>query len=692
MSTYLEFSSEYETVDIPDYTLANVGDFFEVDIDYIYMNDLFQMPFNLDYAASTDFFAITKDREIHFRINSESVTSAEDVVTVGRNLIRLQKTGAQEFKAYIDGVEVAVLSLSAPSSPKVIRINRGDGGAQPNVQWCQMNLYAASTHDRTYDLGASSGTTLVETQQGLDGTLESFTTGGFVTVAPPADAPTADAGLDQSGINAGDTVTLDGSGSSDPNSLSLTYQWTQIGGASVTLSDNTAQSPTFTAPSLATGETLTFRLIVSNGTESSAPDSVDIGVLADSAPQSFDVILLIGQSNMVGRYGPIDYVLDAQNSRVFQYGSTRQTLEPAYNPLDHLDETSDTVGLGLSLAKHYADNYLESGRGVLLVPAADGGTGFSSGFWREGGTGYNNAIARANEAIALGENSRIVMMAWHQGETDRTKTESQYASDLDALISGLRSSISGASDCPFIVGEVSPSSTQYGAGVAAALANTPTRVTNTAYVQTSDLALGGDNLHFTAASSRTIGERYSVAYQSAAQQVNQPPIANAGPDQSVEAGVLVQVSASASSDSDGTIVGYKWRETTNSGVVLSSTTAENISFTSPVSDTAQTVTLELIVTDDGGLDSAPVTVNVEVQAEVVPVIESTLTVKYTGMENKAYTTVVVDVDNNEVLYNQLSVWTDGIHSFTFAGTPVGTNVKVSADDGLEGVLQNEVTQ
>jgi len=98
---------------------------------------------------------------------------------------------------------------------------------------------------------------------------------------------------------------------------------------------------------------------------------------------------------------------------------------------------------------------------------------------------------------------------------------------------------------------------------------------------------------------------------------NQPPTANAGPDQSVAAGVLVQVSASGSSDGDGTIVGYKWRETTNSGITLSSTTAENISFTSPVSDTAQTVTLELIVTDDDGVDSAPVYVDFNIAAEVV---------------------------------------------------------------------------
>ncbi len=43
-------------------------------------------------------------------------------------------------------------------------------------------------------------------------------------------------------------VTLDGSGSSDADNDTLTYQWTQTGGPIVTLSDGTVPKPTFTAP------------------------------------------------------------------------------------------------------------------------------------------------------------------------------------------------------------------------------------------------------------------------------------------------------------------------------------------------------------------------------------------------------------------------------------------------------------
>lgn len=97
-------------------------------------------------------------------------------------------------------------------------------------------------------------------------------------------APTADAGPDQTVASAA-AVTLDGTGSSDPDAgQTLTYAWTQTGGDTVTLSDATAVGPSFTAPTLAAGEpdqTLTFSLIVTDnlGLASNA-DTVKITVIS----------------------------------------------------------------------------------------------------------------------------------------------------------------------------------------------------------------------------------------------------------------------------------------------------------------------------------------------------------------------------------------------------------------------------
>jgi uncharacterized repeat protein (TIGR01451 family) len=98
--------------------------------------------------------------------------------------------------------------------------------------------------------------------------------------------PTADAGPDQY-VNAGDLVWLDGTKSSDPDHLSLTYQWTQKSGSvAVTLSDATSPTPIFTAP--AGAASLTFTLTVNNGALPSDPDDVTIYVnrppVADAGP------------------------------------------------------------------------------------------------------------------------------------------------------------------------------------------------------------------------------------------------------------------------------------------------------------------------------------------------------------------------------------------------------------------------
>jgi hypothetical protein len=83
--------------------------------------------------------------------------------------------------------------------------------------------------------------------------------------------------------------------------------------------------------------------------------------------------------------------------------------------------------------------------------------------------------------------------------------------------------------------------------------------------------------------------------------VNTPPVADAGPDQQVNAGEEVFLDGSMSTDKDGdSIVSYRWRQSDGTPVELSDATAQSPSFIAPetVVDEEQ-LTFELTVTDSG---------------------------------------------------------------------------------------------
>jgi PKD repeat protein len=98
---------------------------------------------------------------------------------------------------------------------------------------------------------------------------------------------------------------------------------------------------------------------------------------------------------------------------------------------------------------------------------------------------------------------------------------------------------------------------------------------------------------------------------------NQPPTADAGPDQTVSQGQTVLLNGSNSTDPDDGIATYRWTQTGGPTVTLSDPGASQSSFTAPeVSQGGVTLTFELTVVDRGGNQATDVcAVNVTLENE-----------------------------------------------------------------------------
>lgn len=114
----------------------------------------------------------------------------------------------------------------------------------------------------------------------------------------------------------------------------------------------------------------------------------------------------------------------------------------------------------------------------------------------------------------------------------------------------------------------------------------------------------GENLAFSM--QQTDIGRAVVASQNVA------PVADSGPDRTVQQGASVTLDGSGSCDPSDEIESYQWVQTAGTAVVLSDATAVKPTFTAPqVSSQGETLTFALTVKDGDGLQSTePCTVNV----------------------------------------------------------------------------------
>jgi hypothetical protein len=261
------------------------------------------------------------------------------------------------------------------------------------------------------------------------------------------------------------------------------------------------------------------------------------GAGVDAADVGYDLILLLGQSNMAGAasFDAVHY--DVTDPRVQQYGalgsSYASVISHAVDPLAY-PATVPGQGPGLHFARWYL-NSVPPNRRVLLVPAAYPGTPLSSNVtplsWRRGVSGnlYAKAVTQAAAALAAaGAHARYAAALWVH--SDNLITGSQYQTDLDALIAGLRTDLS-APTLPFVIGQMVP---EYLTGTRAAIntvqAAVGTRLAYTAFANGPTSANQGDGNHYNDVGMRALGRSMFNAYLVALANTSvAPPPAPAAP-------------------------------------------------------------------------------------------------------------------------------------------------------------------
>ena len=398
---------------------------------------------------------------------------------------------------------------------------------------------------------------------------------------PPVAAPVANAGSNQT-VASGASVTHDGSASVDPNGLPLTYAWSAPGG--ITLSSTTVAKPTFTAPTVAAGQSpviLPFSLVVSDGQASSTASSVLITVnpatsvnaapIASAGPNQS-----VNSSAAVALDGSLSHDPEGQALTYAWTQATGATVTLAGANTAHPTFTAPAVPSGspaitLTFSLVVSDGLANSIPATVSItvnpvvvvnpdPIASAGPNQSVN---------SSAAATLDGSLSYDPDGQALTYAWTQ-------------------TAGAAVTLTGANTAhPTFTAPTVPSGSP--------------AMTLTFSLVVSD------------AQANSVPALVSITVNPVV-AANPAPIASAGPDQSVASAAAVLLDGSLSFDPDGQPLTYAWTQASGATVTLAGASTAHPTFTAPtVASGAAALTLTFaLVASDANANSVPATVSVTV--------------------------------------------------------------------------------
>ena len=441
-----------------------------------------------------------------------------------------------------------------------------------------------------------------------------------VVVTVGNSAPVANAGADRR-VTVGDSVALDGSGSTDVDGDRLAFHWSLTlapAGSEAALDDPDAVRPTFDVDRPGT---YVAQLLVSDGTAFSAADTVTIDTenvapISNAGPD---------QSAYVGQL----VALTGADSRDPDGAPVTFTWSFASRPAGSSAELTGAMTLGPAFTVDLPGEY------VVQLIVSDG------------------ELASAPDTVTVTTRANTPPAANAGADVD------DVAVGSEVVLNGSASSDADGHPLTYRWSLLTRPT-----GSAAALSD-PTVVFPyfTADVVGDYVAqlVVGDGLNESAPDTVLI------------RTARPPVVANAGPDQVVDTGTSVQLDGSGSSDTSGQLLTFQWRFVSvpsGSQAVLSSTDAVDPAF---VADVAGTYELLLTVTDAFGAsatDSVTIAA-VASQPPVVSVFASDSSAEEAG-SNDATFVITRSEPHSGALTVNVAVGGTAMNGSDYAGVPLAT--------------------